>query len=188
MSNFVAVLDTNVLFGFTVRNLLLTMANPQRLYTPYWSNQIMAELDHALRRERPNVDFRDVYEHMNDMLPDAARNPPRQLIDAMTNHPKDRHVLALAVMVNAQVIVTDNSRDFGPEHCTKFGIQAVTADAFIVNQIHLYEGEVVEAFHMVANALARKRPMTPSQLIGIIRPQLPQAMTELTRLMDARDL
>lgn len=34
------------------------------------------------------------------------------LIPAMTNHEKDRHVLAAAVRANAELVVTDNKKDF----------------------------------------------------------------------------
>jgi len=45
-------------------------------------------------------------------FPDAMVTGYESLVDAMTNHPKDRHVLAAAVRANAEVIVTFNLSDF----------------------------------------------------------------------------
>ena len=45
-------------------------------------------------------------------VPDAEVTGYETLIDGMTNHEKDRHVLAAAVRGNAEVLVTFNLDDF----------------------------------------------------------------------------
>jgi hypothetical protein len=42
------------------------------------------------------------------------------LIPAMTNHPKDRHVLAAAVRAGAKVIVTYNIKDYPRSSLTPY--------------------------------------------------------------------
>lgn len=51
---------------------------------------------------------------------------------AMTNHPKDRHVLAAAVVAHAETVVTTNLRDFAPTDCDPWGITAVHPDEFLM--------------------------------------------------------
>ena len=47
-------------------------------------------------------------------FPDARVTSYEELIGSMTNHPKDRHVLAAAVAGRADVLVTENLKDFPP--------------------------------------------------------------------------
>ena len=47
-------------------------------------------------------------------FPDARVTSYEELIGSMTNHPKDRHVLAAAVAGRADMLVTENLKDFPP--------------------------------------------------------------------------
>jgi hypothetical protein len=49
---------------------------------------------------------------MCETFPDAMVTGYEALVPAMTNDPKDRHVLAAAVRADAAVIVTANLKDF----------------------------------------------------------------------------
>jgi hypothetical protein len=71
-------------------------------------------------------------------------------IAAMENDPKDRHVSAAALKVGAQVIVTNNMRDFKklPE-----GIEAQTPDEFLCNLFGLGPGRMVAIVKAQAAAL-----------------------------------
>src|SRR5712691_5105005 len=48
------------------------------------------------------------------------------LIDEMVNDPKDRHVLAAAVRGGAELLVTENLRDFPAEALSPYDLQAVS--------------------------------------------------------------
>ena len=54
------------------------------------------------------------------------------LVDEMTNHPKDRHVLAAAVASHSQIIVTDNLHDFPAKALAPFNVEAYSADMFLM--------------------------------------------------------
>lgn len=49
----------------------------------------------------------------------------------------DRHVLAAAITTSAQVIVTENLKDFPSEALAPFDIDAISADEFIFDAIEL---------------------------------------------------
>ena len=50
----------------------------------------------------------------------------------MTNHPKDRHVLAAAVRCGAQAIITSNRKDFPHTATSPHGIIALTPGQFLI--------------------------------------------------------
>jgi hypothetical protein len=49
----------------------------------------------------------------------------------VANDPKDRHVLAAAIVSHASVIVTSNLRDFSDTALTPFAIEAQSSDQFL---------------------------------------------------------
>lgn len=161
---YAVVLDTCVLFGAHRRDTLLRMAEA-RLFRPLWTADILSELEHALveRGVDPARAARVVAlmrEHFEDALVDGYQ----PLVDSMRNDPKDRHVLAAAVRANAAAIVTDNVRDF-PESATKpYGVEVVTVDEFMLNQLDLAPGVVMRVLHDQA-AAHRRAPYTVEGLL-----------------------
>lgn len=68
----------------------------------------------------------------------------------------DRHVVAAAIKSNADVIVTNNLKDFPEEFLNSFGIKAKSADDFLTDIIDLNQDIAIKAFkEMVLN---RKNP------------------------------
>jgi len=72
----------------------------------------------------------------------------------MTNDPKDRHVLAAALVARATTIVTTNLRDFPVRATRPHGVVALTPDDFLTS---LLDRETVEA---AAHALRRHARFT----------------------------
>ena len=64
-------------------------------------------------------------------FPEAWVDNYAHLIPAMTNHPKDRHVLAAAVHARAARIVTYNIRDFPASALAPYSITARGPSAFL---------------------------------------------------------
>ncbi|MFM8453969.1 MAG: hypothetical protein ACKOAD_03175 [Gammaproteobacteria bacterium] len=52
---------------------------------------------------------------------------------------KDKHVLAAAIKSNANIIVTNNLKDFPEEYLARFGLAAKTADDFLTDIIERHE-------------------------------------------------
>ena len=132
---FRVVLDANVLFSFTLRDTLLRAAE-QGLFQPHWSREILAEARRNLVATRHVSDEQaaGLFDAMADAFPSAMVSGYEPLIAGMMNDPKDRHVVAAAVKSGAQVIVTNNLRDFCelPD-----GIEAQSADVFLCNVFDL---------------------------------------------------
>ncbi|MEX0966980.1 MAG: PIN domain-containing protein [Bacteroidia bacterium] len=65
---------------------------------------------------------------------------------------KDCHVLAAAIKINANIIVTNNLKDFPEDYLSTFGLSAKSADEFITDIIDLNPQKAILAFReMVIN-------------------------------------
>lgn len=179
MARFVVVLDANVLYGIAVTDLMATMAT-RRLFRPHWSAQILDEVTRNLGR-RPDLDSTAVarrIDYLNRALPEALAAIPDSLIQAMPINDKDRHVLALAVHVGAQVAVTSNLKDFPPAQLAQFGVEALSPDAFTLAQVDL-DREAVAACITTMAARRRHPPMNAGEVVEALSRFLPQAMARL---------
>lgn len=116
---------------------------------------------------------------MESAFPEAMVTGYEPIIDKMTNHDGDRHVLAAAVIAKADAIVTANSRDF-PRDCLRpFGIEKMTPDDFLVHQCHLDKNLVAKkvreqaegARRSVTSLLDLLSKMTP-RFVQLIRPEV----------------
>lgn len=139
------MLDTCVLFPATLRDTLLRAAE-YGLYRVHWSEEILEELRANLISEI-HLDESVAHELTNTLrtyFPEAAVRGYESLIPVMRNHRKDRHVLAAAVRIGAQVIVTENIKDFPQEALDPFAIEAETPDAFLTDLFHRYPDNLVQ--------------------------------------------
>lgn len=180
MTAHVVVLDANVLYGIEVTDLVLTMATRQ-LIRPHWSPQILDEVTRNLRR-RPDLDPDAIdrrIAYMNRALPSAIEEPPASLIQQMPVNEHDRHVLALAVHLEAPVIVTEDLRDFPPELLEPFRVEAVGVDQFVLDHV---ERDPSAMFGVVDTMAARRlRPATTrADIVAGLRRHVPLAMAALT--------
>jgi predicted nucleic acid-binding protein len=132
---FSAVLDANVLYPFSLRDTLLRLAELE-LYTPLWSARILDEMtrnlvEHRITEEQAARIEEAMRAAFEEAEVDAAE--VERLESAMTNDPKDRHVLAAAVAADAEVIVTFDIGDFPPEACEPLGVEAIHPDDFLLD-------------------------------------------------------
>jgi hypothetical protein len=94
----------------------------------------------------------------------------RQLIPSMTNDPKDRHVLAAAVRGGAELIVTENRRDFPSAATKQYDIDVVDQDAFLLDQLDLAPTRVIRALERQASRYRRAPRTVDDLLIALGRP------------------
>ena len=138
-SGYQAVLDACVLVNAALRDTLLRIAEPPRLYLPRWSAAIMEELTRTLEAKigLSAAQTARLVGQLREHFGDCWVEGYEPLIPAMGNHPKDRHVFAAAVHSGAQTIVTFNLRDFPAEALAPWNVEAQGPDAFLVHQFYL---------------------------------------------------
>ncbi|UGU18093.1 PIN domain-containing protein [Sinomicrobium kalidii] len=83
---------------------------------------------------------------------------------------KDCHVLAAAIKTDANVIVTNNTKDFPEDYLASFGLAAKTADDFLTDIIDLNTDQAVKAFKQLV--LNRRNPdLNEFEVLDILRKQ-----------------
>lgn len=108
-------------------------------------------------------------ERINAAFPDAMVSNYEELIATLSlPDEKDRHVLAAAIKSDANLIITNNLKDFNSEYLSKFGLCAKNADDFVTDTIDLNAEVAKEAFMtMVAH---RTNPsLDEYQVLDILR-------------------
>jgi hypothetical protein len=98
------------------------------------------------------------------------------LIDDMENHPKDRHVVAAARKAGAQVIVTQNLKDFVP---LPAGVEALSPDDFLCGLLDIDSASMVELLRSQAAAL-RNPPVPLDRLLAGLAKTVPHFIKRVT--------
>lgn len=148
-SGYQAVLDACVLVNEALRDTLLRLAEPPHLYVPRWSKDIILETSRTLETKlgRTPEQIAHLVKELELHFEDAWVKGYEPLILNMTNHPKDRHVLAAAVRSSAQAIVTFNLKDFPEAALAPWNVIAQSPDEFLVHQYHLDPDSVLEKLY-----------------------------------------
>ncbi len=166
---FTCVLDTNVIYPIEIRDLLFWFAYYD-LYTPKWSTHIFEEWENVMKRRGISEDeIKKRISKANQAFPDALVNNYNPLIEGLELPDlEDWHVLAAAIKTNANVIVTNNIKDFPEEYLAKFGLTAKTADDFLTDIIDLNPEEAIKAFRELV--LNRRNPdLNEYEVLDILR-------------------
>ena len=166
---FTCVLDTNVIYPIDVRDLLFWFARYD-LYTPKWSKHIFDEWADVMRRKGlSETDISKGTDKANQAFPDALVENYEPLISGLElPDEKDNHVLAAAIKTNANVIVTNNLKDFPDDYLSRFGLAAKNADDFVTDTIDLNPKQAVVAFKRLV--LNRRNPdLDEYQVLDIFR-------------------
>ncbi len=164
---FPAFLDTCVLLKPYLCDTLLSTAEAG-IYRPLWSPAVMVELERNLaRRGLAEKQVTHRLQQMNEAFPDALVTGYEMLIPALTNHPKDRHVLAAAVHGGAEALVTENLRDFPREAVSRFDVEVVSQDTFLLDQLDLRPADVIDALRRQVSRYHRE-PRNVEALLTIL--------------------
>ncbi|NLB66246.1 MAG: PIN domain-containing protein [Lentisphaerae bacterium] len=128
-SDYPVVLDACVLANGRLCDLYLRLAETPRLYTPIWSSKILAEVHRTqttkLKRPYPKKLADYWRQEVDRAFPEACAEGWEPLLKSMTNDPKDRHVLAVAVKAKSNMIVTFNLRDFPPKSIKPWQVEVL---------------------------------------------------------------
>lgn len=154
---FTVVLDTNVVYPVIIRDILFWFAYYE-LYTPKWSEHIFDEWRKVMiGKGVTEAEAEKRISRANAAFPYALVRNYKGLIEQLVLPDKDdRHVLAAAIKTNANLIVTNNIKDFPEVYLQSFGLSAKTADDFLTDLIDLNQEQAVAAFKEMV--LYKKNP------------------------------
>jgi predicted nucleic acid-binding protein len=138
INQYVAVLDACVLAPMPLADTLLRVAEEPAFYVPKWSREILNEVASTLAKfGYSNKQIKRRILAMESAFEDAVITGYEDLVPAMKNDLKDRHVLAAAIRTGAHAIITDNRRHFPKGLLEPYGLERRTGDEFLVHQYHL---------------------------------------------------
>ncbi|MQY29993.1 PIN domain-containing protein [Nocardia aurantia] len=144
---FVVIYDANVLYGNTVRDIMIRVARAGFVQAR-WRHRILDETLGNLHAKRPDIPvekLETLRSRIIHAVPDCIIEGYEPLIEGLKlPDPDDRHILAAAIKSRAQVIATSNLRDFPTESLAPWHIEARSPDDFLLDQIEL-DGRVVWA-------------------------------------------
>jgi predicted nucleic acid-binding protein len=184
MSSFGVVLDACVLIPASLRDTLLR-ATVAGLYKIQLTDDILEEV-------RRNLVFDiDIPEYKAEHLINTIRKRfhfalithHTSLIEAMPINPKDRHVLAAAVACKAQIIVTQNLKDFPNELLTPFQVKAQSPDEFLTKLFLLEPDRMAEVVKNQANSL-RNPPRSVSEVLATLAQHAPNFVWLVDKKID----
>jgi predicted nucleic acid-binding protein len=188
-NRFTALADACVLASALKCNLILTFAEAE-YFRLRWSEKILSETERALEKiiARKGV-ATDIAKSkaasklaiMRGAFDDVCVEGFEELEVGLKGiNQKDRHVLAAAIQTSANIIITDNLKDFPLEYCEKFDVEPLSTDAFIANIITLHPTETIATIGVMRRRL--KRPEITAE--WLIRLAEKEAMMETASLMD----
>lgn len=168
MATFAAVLDACVLFPVYPRDLLLRLAEAG-LYRPILTTEILDEVARNLVKsgKASEASAARLVAAIGAAFADDVGEPAPALVAAMTNDPKDRHVLAAAVEAGAGVVVTANLRDFPREALEPWSVQAKHPDEFLADLFWLSPARVVGVLAEQAQGYGNP-PLGFAELVDIL--------------------
>jgi hypothetical protein len=188
VASLTAFLDASVLYSAPIRDFLMHLA-VRGLYRARWSDRVHDEWIAALLRHRRDLTAAQLQrtrglmdQHINDALVGGYEH----IVDQLTlPDAGDRHVLAAAILGNANIIVTMNLRDFPADTLKAYGITALHPDTFIGRLLETQPDAVVTAFRRL-HANLEDPPLSMDKLLaGFARIGLAETVAELRRLMES---
>lgn len=185
----VVLADANVLYSRVLRDYLLYAAM-QGVLEVRWSAAILAEVVEHLTENIAGFDEAAgarLVAAMNGTFPAAEVEPDSDVEAAVAILPlpdeDDRHVLAAAVAVDADVLCTDNLKDFPADVMEEVGIRLMSADALLTLLVIEFPDGMLAAHRI---AVARLPGATDeSTLAALRRTGAPTAADHIAGLLPA---
>jgi len=136
------------LYPTTLRSLLIDLSL-LGVYQAHWTDELQNEWIRNLLIHRPDLDpakLQRTRELMDRALDTARITGYEALIPTLQLPDRDdRHMLAAALHGGAELIVTQNLKDFPMEILDPLGVQAISPDRFIEDLLATHPESVLEA-------------------------------------------
>jgi predicted nucleic acid-binding protein len=155
-----AILDTCVLAPMPLCDTLLRCAEEPALYRVSWSEETIAELHRTLLKfGLSTLQANRRVTEMQRAFPESLIRVPTALLAALPDipDPSDRHVIASAILVKADVIGTSNLKDFPKNALDSFHLLVQSPDEFLLHQYHLNPWTMLEKLDNQASAIGQSR-------------------------------
>lgn len=132
----VVLVDANILFSRTLRDWLfqLCLASDRKVFDLKWTEDIVVEVLYNIRETRPDISggyIAKIREHIENIMPDGKVTQYQVPGTYQGKDQSDAHVHAAAEACRADILLTENVKDFrlsGLESALPYEVQ--TADEF----------------------------------------------------------
>lgn len=151
--------DANVLYSRVLRDYLVYAAD-EGVISIRWSQAILNEVVKHLQANNSTFDDEQaelLIRLLNDVYPEAEVEPTtsaRRKVNGLDLPDEDdRHVLVAAVAAHADILCTNNVKDFPPEVMASLGIELLTADALLSRLVTMYPSRMMDAHRTTVASL-----------------------------------
>lgn len=173
-----ALLDANVLHPINLCDLLLRFSE-RGFYRPLWSRDILNETTESMARRHPEVEPEALARRVRFMeaaFPDAMVSGYEGLASSLPTFGSDAHVVAAAIVGYADVIVTQNVRDFPADALAGYRLLAQSPDDFLVHQWWLDPDAAAQV--VVGQSAGTRRPhRSPQEILEHLSKSVPAFAT-----------
>jgi predicted nucleic acid-binding protein len=146
------LLDANVLYPSTLRDLFLTLAR-QGKFQLYWSDRIIDEwlinVRPTLPRHQKSLLEKIIEELKIDFSYSWIYNHGGVLNNPTLKDQDDIHVIEAAIKAEVNYIITFNTRDFPNSLLKKYDIRAVHPDRFLSDRMLDDKEEIIKAVELL---------------------------------------
>ena len=167
------VFDACVLYSVLLRGFLLSLAS-RKLVDPFWSQEIQDEWTRSLLHNRPDLkqeNLERTCRRMDFHFPNGLVRGYESVTPTLSlPDPKDNHVLAVAIYVEAEYIVTANLDDFPNDVLQSYNITAVSPEEFVLRLIQNKPNQVLQAVKEHRLSLTRP-PQTVDEYLATLEKQ-----------------
>ena len=139
------LLDTCILYPRILRNIFLDIAS-QNLFLPFWSDEIINEWKYICNKKN-----KEKFSELNIEILLLNARWPNSCVSINDDHLNkiflpdinDRHVLLAAITCKANIILTENIKDFPVGSLNKFGISPRSPESLLL-QLYSEEPELIK--------------------------------------------
>ena len=154
MTKPVALLDANVFPPIWLLDILLTL-DEHNLIDAVWSERILDEVRRTLvERQRRNLvqteRFLNAIRSMNPTHCAYGWEPREALLELPD--PDDRHILAAALVTDADYIITYNLKDFPAKQLERYSTRAIHPDDFLCAMLEYDQSGVLNVMNEVVSS------------------------------------
>lgn len=179
----VVLADANILYSRTLRDYFLYAADAGAIEI-HWSQQILDEMARNLRKKLglTEADTTRLQVLMNEYIEYALVDvAPEDLAaaDQVEMDSGDRHVLAAALSVGADILLTDNTKHFPREWLTNHDIELMTSGELLVRLMEQFPDRMRVAHEMSV----RYSPKTEIEVLATLEAIVGKLATDAIRTL-----